>query len=61
LRINSAASGSERASFWVSLATTRGTGPAKLSVPAIANCSKFHGREFRLTDMEGVVVNKLLA
>jgi hypothetical protein len=43
------------------LATARGTDPVSLPVRAIAIRSKFQGREFRLTDMEGVVVNKLLA
>ena len=57
----STASGSERASFWVSLATARGTDPVSLPVQAIAIRSKFQGREFRLTDVEGVVVKKLLA
>jgi hypothetical protein len=57
----STASGSERAAFWVALAIARGTDPVSLPVQAIAIRSKFQGREFRLTNVEGVVVKKLVS
>jgi len=46
LRI-STASGSERASRWVALATARGTDPASLPIHAIANWPIYRARQRR--------------